>query len=126
MERPSSGTTSTILVPHHRSPNLYRHNDKLEIEISTVHGVKGQTHQATLLVETYYDKKFHIQSILPYLIGNPPKKEKSKNVIQKFLPLGYVATTRPTELICLAMMKDHVDETIIQSLKSAGWTTKEI
>ena len=48
-------------------PNIYEDNSGLEIEIATVHSVKGETHSATLYLETYYNKYYDVQRTLNYL-----------------------------------------------------------
>ena len=35
--------------------NVYKEDD-IEIEVSTVHSVKGETHAATLYLETFYNR----------------------------------------------------------------------
>jgi len=45
--------------------NLFRDGD-LTIEVGTVHSVKGETHTATLYLETFY-KKTDSQRLLPFL-----------------------------------------------------------
>lgn len=105
-------------------PNIYIHNDKVEIEIDTIHGAKGQTHQATLLLETFYNQ-FHLQTILPYFYGQTAKKPGVR-ITQKYLPLAYVAATRPTDLLCLAMPRSHLCGQDIQQLSNKGWVIQRL
>lgn len=98
---------------------------ELQIGVDTIHGVKGQTHTATLLLETFYDKKYHLREILEYLRGDLPRIEP-KGVKRRFLSLAYVAMTRPTHLLCLAMRRDDVDDYSQTALEQRGWIIKYI
>ena len=101
-------------VHYHGSPS-----GPIHIEIDTIHSVKGQTHQATLLLETfYYD--YDLKKLLPYLKGECIKRP-GQLIIKRRLPLVYVAMTRPAELLCLAMRRGHVEESDKQSLIELGW-----
>ena len=43
--------------------NIYKEDD-MEIEIATVHAVKGETHAATLYLETFFNKKLFFSCII--------------------------------------------------------------
>lgn len=47
---------------------------EIEVKVDTVHGVKGETHKATLYLETYYNKIHDLRKILPFLKGRFDKK----------------------------------------------------
>ena len=109
------------------SNNVFRYNDddgfNINIILDTIHSVKGQTHQATLLLETFnYD--YNLKSILPYLINERPKKIGKRD--EKRLYLSYVALSRATELVCMAMRKEDVTEELINKLVTQGWSIKDI
>lgn len=109
------------------SNNIFRYNDEdgfnINIILDTIHSVKGQTHQATLLLETFnYD--YNLKSILPYLVNERPKKMGKRD--EKRLYLSYVALSRATELVCMAMRKEDVTEEIINKLTTQGWSIKNI
>lgn len=94
----------------------------INIEVATVHSVKGKTHVATLYLETYYNKDYDINRIIKYLKngnGNP-------NSVQKMsLKVAYVGMTRPTCLLCVAAHKDHIsgNERYLQEM---GWEIREV
>jgi len=48
--------------------NSYQCDNGLEIEVSTIHGVKGQTHDATLILETKYRSYWDIKESLDFLL----------------------------------------------------------
>lgn len=100
--------------------NLYTHvkgAKKIDIEISTIHGVKGQTHIATLYLETFH-YEYDILKIMEYLKGNHPPPIQKR--IQSNLRISYVGMSRPSHLLCLAVHSAHLTGHS-ESLLSAGW-----
>lgn len=84
--------------------NLYQDQD-LEIEIATVHSVKGETHAATLFLETFYNHHYESERL----------KEQFKGVAYtgtdedtlKSLRVVYVGMSRPRYLLCVAIQKER-------------------
>src|SRR3972149_10262553 len=103
---------------HHS--NIYCYESNINIEVATVHGIKGETHTATLYLETYYDKGFDIKRIVNYLKGG----HDGSNYIQS-LKMAYVGMSRPTHLLCVAAHKDTIsgNEMFLQKM---GWKIKNI
>ena len=103
--------------------NIYKYEDgdiNLEIEISTIHKVKGETHTATLIVETFkngYDL-FHLLKLLQGKKFAGANKDKKK--------LLYVAMSRATHFLCLAIHREQKNGKLITSaditaLESSGF-----
>lgn len=68
------------------------------IQFDTIHGVKGETHDATLILETERSRSSDVKSIFTYFgVGNI---QSSSNYNRKCL---YVAMSRPRKLLCLAI-----------------------
>ena len=62
-----------------KANNIFPQGDcDIKIEVGTVHSVKGETHTATLYLETYYDKKTCSDRLLPFLKGLYPENESKK------------------------------------------------
>jgi len=64
-------------------PNYYVYCDEetkreVDMEFGSIHSVKGRTHLATLVLETFM-KSHNMKSILDYLCGEPPKRMKSSS-----------------------------------------------
>lgn len=105
------------------------------IEINSVHAVKGQTHCATMYVETSYHeyetKKLKViskeatktkpEELLPYpLFFNEQSYRQNKDVRAKeAIKMMYVGFSRPTHLLCFAALKDNIGD--IKPYKDAGW-----
>lgn len=71
----------------------------VEILLDTVHGVKGETHTATLYLETKY-KKNSLEYVKKELFDHSSEQEE-KN--EQALKITYVAFSRPTHLLCIAI-----------------------
>ena len=85
------------------------------IQFDTIHGVKGETHDATLYLETEMKRSSDIVRILPYLGAG---KAGSTNLHDYSRKLAYVGLSRPRYLLCLA-----VQESTFAKSKNAfqGW-----
>ncbi|MFD2831424.1 UvrD-helicase domain-containing protein [Corticicoccus populi] len=105
--------------------NIFTHEkseNDIEIEFDTIHGVKGETHTATLYLETFY-YEYDVHRILDYFKGKH-KPTKKKRTLQN-LKMTYVGLTRPSHLLCVAV---H-EETIVdheEDLKDAGWNIEYV
>lgn len=78
-----------------------------KIEIDTVHGVKGETHDATLYLETEKNRSSDIRRILPYWgigkMGSSAISEYSRKCV-------YVGMSRPRKLLCLAVRAETYEK----------------
>jgi hypothetical protein len=127
---------SKTVQPMGGSSNIYRYprdNPKVQINVGSIHSVKGQTHTATLVLETFwYDHNLNM--LKPWIVGQREGWKQSDRALQKLrLKLHYVAMTRPTHLLCLAMKistfqngNGELDQELIQKLEYRGWHIKLI
>ena len=70
------------------------------IVFDTIHGVKGETHDATLYLETNRQGATDLNRILPYFgVG----RCGSSNLYDSSRKLAYVGMSRPKKLLCVAM-----------------------
>ena len=90
------------------------------IQFDTIHGVKGETHDATLYLETEMKNSSDIVRILPYLgIG----KAGSSSLFDYSRKLAYVGMSRPRKLLCLAVQ----ESTYVRSKNAfQGWDIIDI
>ena len=109
--------------------NVFSHSSggrTVNIEVATIHAVKGETHDATLILETF-DRQHDLRTLVPYLSGAPPKKKGGPGVrITDFMKRAFVAISRPKELVCLALHKSGVSEDQAQQLASYGWAIRDL
>ena len=85
------------------------------IQFDTIHGVKGETHDATLYLETEMSRSSDIVRVLPWFgigrVGNSSLYDYSRKLV-------YVGMSRPRKLLCLAIQ----ESTYIRSKKAfQGW-----
>lgn len=83
----------------------------VDIQFDTIHGVKGETHTATLFLETF-NRVYDMSKVIEFIISDDKKQKRFRNndAFKKRLPLAYVAMTRPTHFLCLAIHKDRFNE----------------
>lgn len=103
--------------------NVY-HDDKdqIDIEVSTVHAVKGETHAATLYLETFYNRHHESDRL----------SEQFKGVVYtgmdadtlKNLRVVYVGMSRPRYMLCVAIQKDRFDKIDCHDLREI-WNVEE-
>ncbi|MBM3567289.1 MAG: ATP-dependent helicase [Alphaproteobacteria bacterium] len=119
--------------PRDAGPNVYRVEDgnrRLDIRLGSIHSVKGQTHLATMVLNTFwYDHSS--QQMLPWLLGTEVNASGAKIRDRKRLLQTYVAMTRPSHLICLAVPRfifgdDHALAKHLTTLGGRGWRVAEI
>lgn len=102
---------------------------KVVVRLGSIHSVKGETHVATLVLDSYY-YKHHLVELKPWLLGDridgrkPNGKPESDRLLSR-LRLHYVALTRPSHLLCLAMHHSAFDDDELARLKSRGWIIEE-
>lgn len=90
---------------------------KFPIQFGTIHSVKGETHTATLYLETY-NRTFDVEKIVPFILGETKQTARTKNSGR--LKTSYVAMTRPTHLLCVAV-RTSVISNQIEDLNNSGW-----
>lgn len=94
------------------------------IEIGTVHSVKGETHTATIYLETFYHA-LDSKRLLPFCLGKYPEKESQKSLHKQNLKIAHVAFSRPTHLLAFACCKEHVTG-CESELGNAGWVVYNV
>jgi hypothetical protein len=120
---------SKIIRVEENLVNVYQVEDNngspINIEVTTIHSAKGETHLATLVLETYwYDHD--LQEIVPFLIDQGDRKVFKKVRTRKRAKRIFVGMTRPRELLCLAINKNHLHEDQIEALDDSGWTIQDL
>ena len=97
----------------------------LRITVGTIHSVKGETVKAILVLDTYYRKQ-HLPELLSHvLLGQRPSGALNKT-LSSHVRHAFVAATRPTDLLCLAMLSEHVRPEHRTRLGEMGWQLVEV
>jgi hypothetical protein len=117
------------------NPNVYDAVDGVRIALATIHSVKGETHDATLVCETKYTFWYDIQEMAEFLCdpdavrpvadyAHPKSKATNRAAFMKRL---FVAMSRPRYLLCLAVRKSHLTEPQQTHLRdTAGWLIEDL
>jgi DNA helicase-2/ATP-dependent DNA helicase PcrA len=92
--------------------NIFSSNG-IDVEVGTVHSSKGQTHTATLYLESFYQQhgggNYESERLSALLLGvAPPPGERHKYVRQS-MKMVYVGFSRPTHLLGFAVHKARFD-----------------
>lgn len=111
--------------------NLFEAED-ITIEIGTIHSAKGQTHTATLYLETYFQKdgnganakSYESQRLAEQILGNQLLANVGTRVKQS-AKMAYVGFSRPTHLLCLAVHKDRFD-LVLSGISRDIWEIIEV
>ena len=96
------------------SQNVYKEDD-VEIEVATVHSVKGETHAATLYLETMY-YVYESEHFGKQLCGEPYQKRSGDSRIQACLKVAYVGMSRPKYLLAYAIKKERYNAIACEEL----------
>ena len=109
--------------------NIFRYvrdSRSVDIEVGTIHGAKGQTHRATLVLETFF-KKHDLTDLVDWLAGHhqgwssTDGRERGSR-----LRCVFTAMTRPTHLLCLALRREALGPNLdtdsrATTLRERGW-----
>lgn len=87
--------------------NIY-HGNGIDIEVATVHSVKGETHASTLYLETAYYGRHESEYLSEQFKGVPYAGVDDK--LLRALKVVYVGMSRPRYLLCVAIQKDRLDK----------------
>jgi DNA helicase II / ATP-dependent DNA helicase PcrA len=87
--------------------------ENIPIEVTTIHNAKGQTHTATLYLESFYQTtvgggNYESERLAAPLKGGSIGANPHKYAIQS-MRMAYVGFSRPTHLLCFAVHKERFD-----------------
>jgi DNA helicase-2/ATP-dependent DNA helicase PcrA len=101
---------------------------ELEFTIGTVASMKGETHLASLLLESYggKSKRFDLELALPAIAGLGNGLNKLSVLQQGQMRNVYVAMSRPTHFLCLAANASRVSEETCVALVTKGWRLEHL
>ncbi|MGM1044511.1 MAG: UvrD-helicase domain-containing protein [Bacillota bacterium] len=91
------------------------------VEINTIHGVKGETHFATLLLESVRDGVSDMHKIISFLTGTHQSELIKESIVKDTLKLAYVALSRPRYFAGVAMHEENLSDKTIQDAVRHGW-----
>lgn len=118
---------------HTPGTNRYTCSNGREIELGTIHSVKGETHDATLILETKFNKWFDVLEMLPFLLDETkvrpiftPGRKTKESTLAQYMRKLYVAGSRPRHLLCIALHESHINVEQTAALQGLGWSVTVI
>lgn len=101
------------------------HHKGINIEVSTVHASKGQTHTATLYLETSYQGDYESKRLADRIKGKGFSENETRKYHQQSTVMSYVGLSRPTHLLCMAVHKDRFEE-YLSDISQENWDIVDI
>lgn len=98
------------------------------ISVDTVAMTKGETHLATLYLESFgaYSKRFDVVEAIGLISGRFTAARKVPPSVKPQLRNVYVGLSRPTQFLCLAMNRERLPKDDLVALSSAGWRIEDV
>ncbi|OUY07428.1 UvrD-helicase domain-containing protein [Acinetobacter populi] len=118
---------------HSYVSNMIEENN-LKMEITSVHSVKGQTHDATLYLESFYNQgygNYESERLRNQFLGIqtiPQTLETLKTSHDKIIQstkMAYVGFSRATQLLCIAIHKDRFEQHL-NTIDRNIWEIQEV
>lgn len=99
----------------------------VRVQLGTIASVKGETHVATLVLESFgWNRKFDVETALPGLAElRRLGADEPENVKSQYRNL-YVAMSRPSHYLCLAMNRVRATQEYAAAMQAAGWNVAEV
>lgn len=100
-------------------------DSQITVELATIHAVKGETHGATLVLESF-SHVYDLKEVLPILVNrHDPQRIIRTASIGPAIRTTFVAMTRPRYLLAFAVLKSHI-EPCMPSFRELGWTVIDV
>ena len=77
------------------------------IEMNSVHSSKGETHTATLYLESYFYEKYEIEKLGKQFLQEEKILENPRKRISQTAKMIYVGFSRATHFLCFAVHRDR-------------------
>lgn len=95
---------------------------EIQVHVATIAAVKGETHLATLVLESCFDKAYDLKSVLPFLCGDESAASIADDALKSQVMNVFVASTRPRRLLAFAMHTDRASPAAQTKLTARGWS----
>jgi hypothetical protein len=130
-----AGSPATIRKNRDNFYRVQKDGRQVAIRVGSIHSVKGETHTATLVLETFWQDRsgrHNLELLLPWMNGRKSGSGSAGVQQQTRLKVHYVAMTRPTHLLCVAMKRSTfendgaMNQELIQVLGDWGWQVRAL
>ena len=96
---------------------------KVPLKLGSIASVKGQTHAATLVVQTKTGRTWDVKLALEVAAGLRRPTAKNRELIKATTNV-FVGSTRPRQLLCLALPEKDLSTKLRQAVEDWGWTIR--
>ncbi len=96
----------------------------VDVDVQTIHSVKGESHDATLVLETRI-YEFDVPLALRAMVAKETNPKLSDRATMHRRRM-FVAMSRPRVLLCMAAAAAHVDANLREGLKALGWDVVDL
>lgn len=105
-----------------------RDGRKVCVGVGTVASMKGETHLASLILESHggQSKRFDLGCALPILCGAEQMNPKASSLLKGQYRNLYVAMSRPSHYMCVAMNVARAKPEHISLLEMRGWSIERL
>ena len=107
------------------NPNMHQANG-FQVEVTTVHASKGQTHTATLYLESYYQRtiaatpgNYESERLSDFMTG-AARPVAVHDYVKQSLKMAYVGFSRPTHFLCFAVHENRYNAKLT-GLSGSEW-----
>jgi DNA helicase II / ATP-dependent DNA helicase PcrA len=97
------------------------HGKSFDLQLATIASVKGETHLATLVLESCFKTHFDLSELIPYLTGEEAASKVTDPHRRSQLHNLFVAVTRATRMTAIAVHADRVPQASLPLMQAAGW-----
>lgn len=97
-----------------------------DIDVATIASVKGETHAATLVLQSFFNKRYDIPDVLPFLCGTESSLDVKDGKMLRSLHNLFVAATRPRHYLAFAIHSSHLPGDNRNQLVDRGWSIIDV
>lgn len=123
--------SSCITAKGEEKPENYYDKGGCRINVGTVHNIKGQTHTASLYLETFWNGKYESDRLKDQFFNVPIENSLSgltkaaKEKLKLTAKMVYVGFSRPTHLLAFAVEKSRFEKNL-KDIDRNKWQIFEI
>lgn len=126
LREPARADRTAAIHVAQQALNTYRHTSSkstLDIRLSTIHGIKGKSLDATLVLETLHIKH-DLSRVLRLALEGEPRRPSAH--LMKQARRVYVGVSRPRYLLFLAVSREQVKTSTLEKMLELGWDVHDL
>lgn len=93
----------------------------IRIRLGSIASVKGETHDATLVLQTTFNRTRDVKTALSVACGSAAMPGADRPRLLRAVTNVFVAATRPRRVLCLALPASDLDAKLLAAIEGWGW-----